>query len=127
MRLIASVLGLSLLLSGCSLFQTTDQVEITTKPVNKPVLVVASPDELNLRNVEWIIITKDNYEEVFAEVTSSGRPLALFALTDKGYENLGLNISDIRAYIEQQQAMINAYKLYYDQSEKVLDKAVVIE
>jgi len=95
--------------------------------VNKPVLVVASPDELNLRNVEWIIITKDNYEEVFAEVTSSGRPLALFALTDKGYENLGLNISDIRAYIEQQQAMINAYKLYYDQSEKVLDKAVVIE
>lgn len=78
-------------------------------------------DELRLRNIEWTVITPDNINEVFERVKDSGRPIVFFALTDKGYEDLGSNISDIRAYIQQQNTTIEAYIDYYEQIEENLD------
>lgn len=129
MRSIANALGFGLValtLSGCSIFGPKP-VEISTTPVDKPILVLAKPDELNLRNVEWIIITEDNYKQVIEDARKANRAISFFALTAKGYENLGLNISDIRAYIEQQKAMIAAYEKYYQESQNALDNAVKID
>ena len=36
-------------------------------------------------------------------------------------------MSDIRMYVGQQQAIIQAYKNYYIESEKTMDKAVIVE
>lgn len=99
-------------------------IEIRSTPVEKPNLTLPQADELNLRKVDWTIITPENFEEVVAEIEADGRPVAFFALTDKGYENLGLNLSDLRAYIQQQQAIIAAYKGYYEKAEEALDGAV---
>lgn len=129
MRSIVNVLGFGLItltVSGCSVFGPKP-VEITTTPVAKPVLVVPRPDELNLRKVEWIIITEDNYKQVIEDARKENRAISFFALTADGYENLGLNISDIRAYIEQQKAMIAAYEKYYQESQNALDNAVRID
>lgn len=71
-----------------------------------------------------MIITPENFEEAIAKIEKNGRPVAFFALTDKGYENLGLNLSDLRAYIQQQQAIIAAYKGYYEKAEEALEGAV---
>jgi len=123
---ILSVLGflsLTLLISGCSSLQPR-QIEVSTVPVEKPQLELPSTDEIRLRNVEWTLVTPDNADEVFAEAEESGRPVVFFALTDKGYENLGLNISDIRALIQQQQTIITAYENYYTESQQALDGAV---
>lgn len=84
-------------------------------------------DELNLRPVEWIIINEANLEQKISELKAGGRPLAMFVLTGDGYENLGLNFSDIRALVQQQQAIIVAYKNYYQQAETALENAVVKE
>lgn len=65
-----------------------------------------------MRPVEWIIVTQENVDEVFAQLEASGQNLALFALTDEGYENLGLNFSDIRQLVQQQRAIILAYDNY---------------
>ena len=124
--LTASVLGflsLTLLISGCSSLQPR-QIEVSTVPVQKPQLELPSTDEIRLRDVEWTLITPDNAEEVLEEAEESGRPVVFFALTDKGYENLGLNISDIRALIQQQQTIITAYENYYTESQEALDGAV---
>ena len=69
-------------------------------------------DTLTMRPVEWTIVTTDNIDEVFAQLEANGQNLALFALTDEGYENLGLNFSDIRQLVQQQQAIIIAYDNY---------------
>lgn len=112
-------------LAGCSLFpQQPKPIEIRSTPVEKPTLTLPKADELNLRDVEWVILTPENFEEQVAKINESGRPVAFFALTDKGYENLGLNLSDLRAYIQQQQAIMAAYKSYYEQAEEALDGAV---
>lgn len=76
-----------------------------------------------MREITWVIITEANYEEVFAELKKNGRPLAVFGLTDQGYANLGLNLSDIRALVQQQQAIIAAYESYQKSADKVIEDA----
>ena len=92
--------------------------------MQKPQLELPGTDEIRLREVEWTLITPDNAEEVLEEAEESGRPVVFFALTDQGYENLGLNISDIRALIQQQQTIIAAYENYYKQAQEALEGAV---
>jgi len=118
-------LSLILLLSGCSLLTPQPrEIQVSTVPIEKPQLELPQADELRLREVEWVLITPENAEEVFAEAEESGRPIVFFGLTDEGYENLGLNISDIRAFIQQQQTIIAAYENYYEKSQQALDGAV---
>ena len=80
-----------------------------------------------MRNVEWIVLNEANVEAVIAKLNSEGKAFALYALTGEGYGNLGLNFSDIRALVQQQQAIIAAYEGYYKEAEQALDKAVVVD
>lgn len=98
-------------------------INISAKPIDKPPLTLPPVDELNLRKVEWVVINKDNLEAVKARLESQGQAFALYALTGEGYGNLGLNFSDIRAMVEQQQAIIVAYENYYKQSTAAIDLA----
>jgi hypothetical protein len=122
--LIANVLGCGLvvlLLSSCT--SMPQVLEVSAKPIDKPVLVLPKVDQLNMKDVKWIVVTPDNWEAAVIELKKTGRPVVLFGLTDQGYENLGLNFSDIRALVQQQQAIIVAYEGYYNASEQALDKA----
>ena len=108
-------------LAACS--TTPQQIQITSKPIDKPELVLPDVDEVNMRKIEWVIINKDNIDDQIAKLTAGGAPLAVFGLTAQGYENLGLNFSDIRALVQQQQQIIVAYDNYYKASIQVLDEA----
>ena len=106
--LTASVLG-CILLSSCA--TKVQRVEVVSAPVEKPTLTLPEADELRSLPVQWLVITPENFEEQVKKL--DGRPVVFFALTDEGYANLGLNISAIRAFIQQQQAIIFAYENYY--------------
>lgn len=129
MRSIVNVLGCGLalvLLSGCSIFSNGPmprQIEISAKPVDKPKLELPKADQLFFKELEWILVTPDNYEEVFAKLSETGRPVVLFGLTDNGYETLATNLSSLRSFVQQQQIIIAAYENYYKESEKALDAA----
>ena len=110
-----------LLMAGCS--STPQRIEISAKPIEKPQLILPKADAVNMRKIEWVLLTPDNFQEEVDKFKTSGRPVVFFALTDQGYENLGLNFSDIRALVQQQQAIILAYKNYYEASNKALDEA----
>lgn len=122
--LICLTIALSIL-SGCS--TKVAPVEIQTSPAIRPTLVLPAADVIKTRPVQWIVITEDNYQEVFAKLTADGKDVVLFGLTDEGYKNLSLNVSDLRTYIEQKNAIIIAYKTYYTQAEDSLNTAVVLQ
>ena len=114
MNSIGNVLGFGLvlmLLSSCGI-PNINPIQITSTPAERPSLTLPPVDTLTMRPVEWTIVTTDNIDEVFAQLEANGQNLALFALTDEGYENLGLNFSDIRQLVQQQQAIIIAYDNY---------------
>lgn len=104
-------LTLILLLSACG--SSVQQLEVTATPTTRPTLSVPTANELNLRSVEWFVITRDNAEERFQELERRGIPVAFFAVTGEGYEHLSLNLNDIRSHVEQLNSIIVAYERYY--------------
>lgn len=116
---IKSVLGCGLvilLLSSCS--SPVAKINVSSKAVEKPVLTLPPVDVVRMRTVDWVIITEKNFADVIAKAKKNDKTIAFFALTDDGYANLGLNFSDIRALVQQQQTIIGAYEQYYEATEK---------
>ena len=114
-RLIGNVLvfGLTaILLSSCAAgVKVIDTYKIEKK---REPLAIEDPAPLELQDIDWIIITKDNADEVFEKIKAGGGEYSLFALTDKGYEKLALNFADIRNKIAEQRQIILSYKDYYE-------------
>jgi hypothetical protein len=108
MRILIIALAL-LLLAGCG----TNEIKVSTTPVERAPLILPAIDRFQARDVQWRIITPDNYQEVIRHLRASKKNVALFALTDKDYENLGLNFADIQTIVRQQQAIIEAMQEYY--------------
>lgn len=115
-----ALIGL-LFLTACS--TPPRVIEISAKPISKPELILPPAEQLRLKDVEWIIITEENADEVFAKLKESRKDPMLIGLSDDGYEVLGLNYSDIMSYIQQQNAIIKAYENYYVLSEEALEQA----
>ena len=125
--LIKSVLGFTMIISLAACSTKPVPIEISAKPIKKPTLTLPPVDELNMRKLEWIVINEDNVDAVMAKLQSEGKAFALYSLTGDGYAALGLNFSDIRALVQQQQAIIAAYEGYYQAAEEAMDNAVVNE
>jgi len=112
------VFGLAiLLLSSCvgAVKEITSyKIEKKREPLN-----IGDPTPLELQDVDWIIITKENAAEVFEKIKNDKNgDYALFALTDTGYEKLALNFADIRNKLAEQRQIILSYKDYYEPKEE---------
>ena len=113
-RLIASALVFGLLLNGCAGLAVKEIQSYKIEKKREP-LALDMPAPLELQDVDWIIITKDNADEVFEKIKNDKNgDYALFALTDNGYEKLALNFADIRNKIAEQRQIILSYKDYYE-------------
>jgi hypothetical protein len=104
---------LAILLSSCTAgVKVIDTYKIEKK---REPLALENPAPLELQDVDWIIITKDNADEVFEKIKNEKNgDYALFALTDNGYEKLALNFADIRNKLAEQRQIILSYKEYYE-------------
>lgn len=107
------VIGSFLLLAACGTpdIPEVKPVEVRTLEVQKPAPVVPTVDQLRLREVKWVIITPENVDEKFKEIKTG--ELVFFALTADGYENIALNLSDVRSMIDQQKKIIGIYESQY--------------
>lgn len=108
---IITALAVLLTLTGCGAM--VNPIDVTSAPADRLPLILPEIDEVNQKEVQWVLITEENYEEVFAELKETGEPVVFFALTDSGYENISINYQNARQIIQQQQAIIAAYENYY--------------
>ena len=60
------------------------------------------------------VVTAENYDSFVEEFTAEHGELAYVVLSMKDYENLAINIADLRRYIEQQTEII----VYYEEAVK---------
>ena len=63
-----------------------------------------------MNDVRWYAITSDNVAEFLFDYERENGAVAVIATSVLGYENLALNLSEIKRYIEQQQAIIDYYE-----------------
>ena len=103
-----------LFLSGCSSLRMEPEIKTVTRIEKVQIPTVARPKALQLNDTRVFVVTKDNYEAFVEEFTDTYGELAFVALSMKDYENLALNIADIKRYLEQQNEII----LYYEKALK---------
>ena len=108
------LLALVLFHSGCSMTPKVKEVAITTTAIEKLPLSLPDPQALELQEVEWIIVTEENIEEVWQLLRDKNEGVALFALRHGDYERLALNIKDIRATIGEYVVVLKQYREYYE-------------
>ena len=90
------------------------QVQKVTVPI------VARPKPINLTDTQVYVVNKGNLEAFIAEFTEQNGELAFVALSIDTYENLALNISELRRFINQQNEII----VYYERAmTEELDKS----
>jgi hypothetical protein len=92
---------------GCSSNKTTFKVE-------KPKLNLPFPNQLELDNIKFIVVTKDNFDQVIQKAIQNGQEPVLISLSPNDYKNLSLNIKKIENYLREQRKIIILYKNYYE-------------
>ena len=110
-------------LQGCALlaWNAVKPVEIQKKAVERTPLNLVDPQPLKPSSPNWIIITPANAEQVWAELRKRNADLVLFALTDDGYEELAVDMAQIRTFIAQQREIIVRYRQYYEPPKPAAD------
>jgi hypothetical protein len=97
-----------LLLSACS----SGDLRIISKPLEIDVAKAADPTGVQLTPVNFRVVTKETlslFIDELSKTQATGSPVFI-AMSMSDYENLTLNFSDLRRYIEQQQAVIVYYR-----------------
>lgn len=112
----AVIIAVSLSLQGCALLGwkgiealTVKKEEVARTPLNLP-----DPPPIRSHSPRWIVVTPDNIERVWQQLKDSKTDLVLFALTDDGYEELAVNMAEIRNFLELQKKVLQEYRKYYE-------------
>lgn len=110
------ILSLILLSSSCSLLnrQPEEKIVTVTKIIQPIIPVVERPKQLDLSDVDWYVVTERNMEEFLGKFEKDNGDIVFMAISVRGYENISLNLADLRRYILQQKEII----IYYEDSVK---------
>ena len=105
---------ITFLISGCA---STKQLEIFTKEVERMPLDLELPPVETLEQVNLIIVTSENQEEVFAKMKEQNIDPVIFGYSDEDWELVTKNNVRMRNTIVKLRAIVEAYKEYYEPEE----------
>ena len=114
LKLIQSVLVSLILITSLTSCSGVKQLEIFKTEVEREKLNLKKPTPLELEQLQWIIITSENAEEVFTRLEEAGIDPVLFGLTDKDFELLAKNFARIRNQLKITNDLLDKYKEYYE-------------
>ena len=116
-KLIILLPVMALFLVGCAGNKVKPESKVVIQKVieKKLPLNIPNPEPLDLDKVEWIIVTEENINEVWAQIQADNEGVALFALRHGDYEQLALNIADIKKLIGEYVIILKQYKKYYEE------------
>lgn len=109
MKFAVALAAVSLTLAGCA---STKTIDVKTEPVKVTIAKPAQPRPVELDNVKWMVVTKDNLDafiEKQAKAQNNSNPVFV-AITVNDYKKLSLNLSELKRYIAQQKSIIVYYE-----------------
>jgi murein L,D-transpeptidase YafK len=99
------LLPILLLSSGCSLWPNLKKISVQTVEAKRIIPLQNSPRPVDMNNMHFWVVTEQNYEEFKTKFSKKNGSLSV-----RDYENLALNMAEIKRYIEQQKEII----IYYE-------------
>ena len=111
------ILLISLLIaitSGCSSIPlSTKPVEVVTIAEPVPMYHPPLPLELQLVDIDWQVLSPEILQEYLSDLESgSAPPTAFYSLTSKEYENLSMNMAEIKRYLRDTLSIVEYYRNY---------------
>lgn len=108
------ILSLTILATGCSMMpQQTRPVEVVTIAEPPPMYHPPLPLELQLVDIDWEILTPELMEEYLKQLEDgSAPPTAYYSLTSKDYENLSMNMAELKRYLREVLGIVEFYREY---------------
>ena len=108
-RNLAILLTISMMGSSCSLIPTK-QIEVVAKPIERQIVQPIMPREIDLKEVRWLTITPENYEEQFAVIEAQEGELVFLAMTIPDYEVMAYNMQELKRYITELKDVVVYYR-----------------
>ena len=111
-KLVAVTGVTALFLAGCSGLSRKPETEIkvVTKIVPTTIPTVSQPKPIQLNDTRVWVVTAENLDQFIADFKEQYGEVAFVALSMRDYENLALNIGDLKRYINQQKDIIVYYE-----------------
>ena len=125
MMKIKSTILISLLfvITNCSMMPSAKPVEVRTIAEPVPLYHPPLPLEVGLVDIDWEILTPDLMREYLEDYENGSAPaIAYYSLTSKEYENLSMNMAEIKRYLRDTLSIVKYYRDYDkkdNQEEKV--------
>lgn len=114
MNKIITIVLISILLTGCSIFGTKIKVEATVTAVERAELILPKIDRITLDKIIWQeALTEETFLKVLKEIEKQGFDPVLIGITDEDYETMAINQAKTLKLLLQQRAVIEALKDYY--------------
>ena len=110
------LLALTSLNSGCASVEPT--VVVKTDYVVKDIPIQPRPKPMSLHRVKFYAVTPENMEEFLERFEEESGTTVFFAMSVPDYENMSMNVAELRRYINQQKALI----VYYEESIETMIK-----
>ena len=116
------ILVLSVFVSGCSMWEKVKPVEVKTIAERPPMYHPPLPMEMALTDVEFEVLTPSIMEEYIGLVNEGkAQRKPYYALTTQQYENLSMNMAEIKRYIRHILSVVKFYR-DYDKPKEVEEK-----
>jgi hypothetical protein len=100
-------------LTACSLFSKPEKVVVTqVEYVERTIPIQPRPKPVTLYDIEFYAVTEENLDEFLERFEKENGDIVFFAISVPDYENISLNMGELRRFIEQQKSII----LYYEEN-----------
>ena len=97
----------------------TKPVEVVTIAERMPMYHPPLPLEVQLVDVDWTVLTPELMEEYLQRIEAGEAPRsAYYALTTKEYENLSMNMAELKRYLKDTLHNIEFYREYEDDEDE---------
>ena len=104
------LLPILILSSGCSLWPNLKEIKVQTVEVKRTIPLQNSPRPVDMNDMHFWVVTEQNYEEFKTKFSKENGDFLFYSISVRDYENLALNMAEIKRYIEQQKEII----IYYE-------------
>ena len=111
------LLSALLLVSGCSILGSSRDipevkpVEVVTVVKKAPMYHPPLPNNIEAVPVEWTVLNPELMQAYLDDLNEGNAPTNVwYALTTKGYENLSINMAEVKRYLRQVISIVKYYK-----------------
>ena len=94
---------------SCSLLPTRE-IQVTAKPMERKIVQPIMPRAIDLKELQWLTVTPDNWEEQLARIEQQEGELVFLAMTIPDYEVMAYNMQEIKRYITELKDVVVYYR-----------------